>query len=224
MRTALAGRRRLVVLAAVALAALGAGIGFAAVPDSSGVVHACFAKRDGALRVIDTDAGGACNTSKETPLDWNRTGPQGATGAQGASGPQGATGPAGPGARTIEVDVHDDDQPYRIGYGGIAYIFECLPGGPIMMMEPAVPPGRVQLSADGMHLANIVAWDQDGTTAQITGDEGLFTVHGIIRVTDAFTDRGGAYTHLDFVGTRSDEGAAGGLCSFSGMLFGSNAS
>ncbi len=89
MKRLLLGRRRAaVVFAAVATLALGAVIAYAAIPDSNGVIHACYAKNNGALRVIDT--GQTC-TSRETPLDWNQTGPAGPQGEPGAAGTPGAS-------------------------------------------------------------------------------------------------------------------------------------
>jgi hypothetical protein len=71
----------------------------AAIPDPSGVIHACY-RANGNLRLVDKSS---C-TSAETALTWNQTGPQGPAGAPGSAGtpgpqgtrPQGATGPQGP--------------------------------------------------------------------------------------------------------------------------------
>ena len=79
------------LIAAVSALAV-AGIAYATVPDSGGVIHGCYASKDGALRVIDTGAGGACDPKKETALNWSQTGPTGATGPQGPTGPTGPTG------------------------------------------------------------------------------------------------------------------------------------
>jgi len=81
-------------LAAVAAAAgiLSAGIAYAAIPDSNGVIHGCYAK-NGALSVVDSAA--KC-PSGTTALNWNQTGPQGLPGATGPTGPQGPTGATGP--------------------------------------------------------------------------------------------------------------------------------
>lgn len=65
--------RVVVVLAAVALAVV--GIARAAIPDSNGVIHACYAKSGGAMRVSDT---GGCK-STEVALSWNQVGPPGLT-------------------------------------------------------------------------------------------------------------------------------------------------
>lgn len=76
---------------AVVLAA--AGIALAAIPDSSGVIHACYQTNKGTLRVVESAT--SCAAS-ETSLDWNRTGPQGPQGPQGNPGPQGPQGDPGP--------------------------------------------------------------------------------------------------------------------------------
>jgi hypothetical protein len=92
------GRLRLGVLVSVAVALAAGGIAYASIPDSSGAIHGCYKSNGGALRVIDTLAGGTCLAS-ETPLTWSQTGPQGLqgpSGATGAAGPTGATGRTGP--------------------------------------------------------------------------------------------------------------------------------
>ena len=67
---------RLAVVLAGALACVTVtGVAYAAIPNSSGVIRACYARTSGALRVSDT---GIC-TSKETSLDWNTVGPAGLT-------------------------------------------------------------------------------------------------------------------------------------------------
>lgn len=55
-----------VAVVAVVLAA--GGLAAAAIPDSSGVIHACYAKSDGALRVVK---GSKCATG-ERRLSWNQ--------------------------------------------------------------------------------------------------------------------------------------------------------
>ena len=96
--------RALVALAAVG-ALLGlAGIAYATIPDSNGVIHGCYTKASsstqppGSLRVIDTGLGQSCGLN-EVALNWNQQGVKGATGPQGpkgATGAQGTQGPAGP--------------------------------------------------------------------------------------------------------------------------------
>jgi collagen triple helix repeat protein len=88
----LVGRgRRIAIVAGFALVV--AGVAYAAIPDSSGVIHGCYSTKTGALRVIDSAA--KCG-SGEIALNWNQQGPKGATGAAGPQGPAGPAGPAGP--------------------------------------------------------------------------------------------------------------------------------
>jgi len=99
MRISFPSRRRvlrcaLVAGAAVLAASAAAGIAYASIPDGAGVIHSCYQKNGGNLRVIDS-ATDRCRPS-EVALDWNQTGPSGARGATGPAGPPGAQGPAGP--------------------------------------------------------------------------------------------------------------------------------
>jgi len=82
-------RRRFVIAAAVGAAALG-GTALASIPGSDGVIHTCYTKSTGGIRIIDS--AGSCK-SGETSLDWNQKGP---IGPQGLVGPKGDTGPQGP--------------------------------------------------------------------------------------------------------------------------------
>jgi hypothetical protein len=48
------------------------------------VIHGRYANKGGGLRVIDTGTGQRCNANKETPLNWNQSGPTGAAGPSDA--------------------------------------------------------------------------------------------------------------------------------------------
>jgi Collagen triple helix repeat (20 copies) len=87
------GRSTLTGIAAgVAVLALGGGVALATIPGAGGVIHACYGKLGGAVRVVDT---GTCRPT-ESALNWNQQGPQGLQGQQGPKGAQGAQGPQGP--------------------------------------------------------------------------------------------------------------------------------
>ena len=95
-------KRRLIRPAVVGLAIVGAlvvgGIAYANIPDAGGVIHGCYQKNQGTLRVIDTEKSQTCSSS-EAQLNWSQTGPQGIQGEQGIQGiqgPKGDTGPTGP--------------------------------------------------------------------------------------------------------------------------------
>jgi hypothetical protein len=87
-------RKRVVMITAVAIGLMAGGVAYASIPDSTGVVHGCYGKLNGSLRVIDTAKSQKC-ASNELALNWNQTGPKGATGARGVAGPDGAMGPRG---------------------------------------------------------------------------------------------------------------------------------
>lgn len=85
------------------------------IPDLSGVIHGCFKKGGGVLRVIDPSKGARCHDN-EQPLTFNERGQGGARGqpgvagsvgpsgigggTRGAPGAGGATGPSGPAGAT----------------------------------------------------------------------------------------------------------------------------
>jgi hypothetical protein len=71
---------------------LGSAAAFAASRTDDGAIHACRAKRYGALRV--PAAGKACKRT-ETELAWSIRGPAGPAGADGAQGPPGLPGAPG---------------------------------------------------------------------------------------------------------------------------------
>jgi Collagen triple helix repeat (20 copies) len=87
-------RKKLIMVVTGAAAALVFGaVAFASIPDGSGVIHTCYGKSGGSLRVID-----ATNTScgaNELSLNFNQQGPAGAQGPVGATGPQGPKGDTG---------------------------------------------------------------------------------------------------------------------------------
>ena len=89
-------KRPAVLVAAITALLLSTGIASASIPDSSGVIHGCYAK-GGDFRLIDAPKE-QCKVG-EKAVQWNQTGPQGpagATGPQGQVGPVGPQGPEGP--------------------------------------------------------------------------------------------------------------------------------
>src|SRR5262245_32343437 len=81
-------QRRWVAPVVVAIMAAAIAIAQAAIPDSNGVIHACY-KSNGQIRVVNSAAN--CDAN-ETALTWNQTGPQGVPGPAGATGPSGLSG------------------------------------------------------------------------------------------------------------------------------------
>jgi len=83
------------ILVAGPAAALALGsVALGSIPDGNGVIHSCYGKSGGNLRVLDA-ANANCG-GNETALTWNTTGPAGPQGPKGDKGDTGPAGPAGP--------------------------------------------------------------------------------------------------------------------------------
>jgi hypothetical protein len=77
--------------------AMGGGAYAALSPVHDGVIHTCFRRSNGALRVVR--AGARCGR-RERALAFDQRGPVGPRGSTGAQGPIGRTGPTGKTGRT----------------------------------------------------------------------------------------------------------------------------
>ena len=87
----------MIVVTIVAMVVGLGGLAAATIPGSDGTVTACYAKSNGALRVVDQKKG--CK-SGERRLTFNVKGKDGLPGAPGPTGPPGATGSPGPAGAT----------------------------------------------------------------------------------------------------------------------------
>src|SRR5919206_4952743 len=115
-------RRSLVLAAGIAALLVAGGAALATIPGSDGVIKACYAKRDGALRVIDSAA--SCKAGEST-LTWNQKGPKGDPGPQGPRGYEGQIGPTGPAGADGADGLPGQDGPQgdptpSTGYSSIA--------------------------------------------------------------------------------------------------------
>jgi hypothetical protein len=85
--------------AMVMLSVIGIGLlaafAYASIPDEDGVVHGCYKRSGGTLRVIDYPTV-QCDSRAEIQISWNQTGPRGPQGVPGPQGPAGIAGPVGP--------------------------------------------------------------------------------------------------------------------------------
>lgn len=123
MKMMATSRLGVAAMAAVAGAVVVGGVGFASIPDGSGVIHGCYKNKgtNHALSVIDSAKTPACPTGY-TALNWSQTGPQGPTGATGATGPQ---GPAGPGATPVDWHAKGGGAAYVVAQDGLSIYAVC---------------------------------------------------------------------------------------------------
>ncbi len=153
---------RLVVLIVMLLVGgvAGVGIAYAAIPSSSGVISGCIDAKSGALRVINAESGQQC-TSKERPLAWNQTGPQGVPGVPGSPGAPGAPGAPGPGLTSID-DLAG--LPCRLG----------KPGEGVLEVGYGTPDGASRPVTFGCHSSTLYALTVTRSTTP-TGTGGTVT-------------------------------------------------
>jgi hypothetical protein len=156
-----------------AVLAGGAAATLASIPDAGGVIHGCYQKNVGNLRVIDPAAGERCRPP-EIAISWSQTGPQGLqgpkgdTGATGPTGATGATGAAGPtGATGAQGAKGDTGAPGATGATG--------PQGAVGPQGPAGPSVAGQQCANGQ---SVTGFDQSGNIICSAGcPAGQLTFH-----------------------------------------------
>jgi hypothetical protein len=83
---------RIMAAAIVACGVVAGGLVLATIPDSNGVIHGCYLKSGGTVRVIDSSVTN-CKAG-ETAISWSVQGPPGLPGAPGAPGEPGQRGPS----------------------------------------------------------------------------------------------------------------------------------
>jgi hypothetical protein len=151
-------RRRLLWLGAglVSGAVLAGGVAYAAIPDAGGVIHGCYAKKDGTLRVIDTGAGGSCTATKETSLNWSQTGPQGPPGAAGSGAeffsgtvPAEAQGVVVRTAGAVDIRVDCSESVAIVRFSN-----EGSPISPARVLGLGMGEGGITFIADGDHVVS----------------------------------------------------------------------
>jgi hypothetical protein len=103
------------LVGAVVAASL-AGTAYATIPGGDGVIHGCYMKSGGTLRVIDASVTKCKST--ETSLDWSQRGLPGPQGDPGPAGPQGEQGePGAPGGlagyQIVSAVSEDNSAPFK---------------------------------------------------------------------------------------------------------------
>lgn len=170
---------------AAAIFVVGAGVAWAAIPGSTGVINGCYGERTGILRVIDSEADAACLNS-ETPISWSQQGPQGERGPQGPQGLKGDTGNAGPqgpqglkgdtgatGPQGVKGDTGDTGPEGLRGETGLpgpsdAYVSESdeslaqFPAVWRMALGKSLPPGRYVIFANVM-VTTVAPWPAEAS-------------------------------------------------------------
>ena len=197
-------RLRYAVIAATVLFGGLATSALAQIPDSSGVIHACFHTSNGGIRVVN-DAS-ECGTSEEE-LTWFQTSAPGLVGDPGPQGETGATGPAGPagpqGAPGADGADGSDGVDGVDGAQGPAG-----PPGPAGPAGPQGPPGASGTSdAFVKSVAGKVTIDTHRTTvAHLDLDLGSYIVSASLKLSQSATTTPTRVSCSLWVGTNRDRG------------------
>ena len=195
-------RKPVAVVALAAAALVAAGVAYATIPDSAGVIHGCYARSGGSLRVIDAGVTD-CNKS-ETSLNWNaqgqqgpqgQPGPQGPAGQQGPAGPQGPSGPQGPPGLShgylgtmSQAAVASGSAYSRVG------LLSSVPAGIFMVWGQVALGDAGNLDADVICRVDVNGSVVTGTTThvELKGGEGNLTI-----VSAATLSSGGSSVELE---------------------------
>src|SRR5262249_48863203 len=120
------------ITAIAVLVVSGLVLTYATIPDSNGVIHACYNKSGGSIRVM-YDSVTKCSAN-ETSWNWNVTGPAGPTGPPGTQGLQGPTGPPGPSNAFVQKF-----DPGALGFP--------ISNGPVIVQSLNLPAGNYVVTA-----------------------------------------------------------------------------
>jgi hypothetical protein len=184
------GRRWPAFLACVVVAAIaGGGIAAAEIPDSSGVIHACYDTK-GAVHLIDPTGSGGLPTScvaGETALNFNQSGP---AGPPGLTGPTGATGPAGTASAVYDTGFAPFTAVRSLTQRG-ARLYLTLPAGSYAITA------RASLIGYGGERAQCELWVNSSSGGSRTLDEGIAELGGDVIGTHSSILDGTPYMPLE---------------------------
>jgi len=143
------------LVGAVVAASL-AGTAYATIPGGDGVIHGCYMKSGGTLRVIDGSVTKCKST--ETSLDWSQRGVPGPQGAQGEKGDAGEPGPPGPAGGVDSFGTSNDSNiPPSL-----------TPGAFVTVVSKEVPAGNYAVFASGE--VSLTEDNDAGVLCQLRGE------------------------------------------------------
>jgi hypothetical protein len=195
MTSLLSGRARWAVPIAVVVVLAAGGIAYASIPDSGGVIHGCYQKTNGSLRVIDTEAGGKCS-SGENSLSWNQTGPAGPRGPSDAYLASDLGKPIGPSGTTLVSLTLPAGNYTLIAKTGVydpstADIVDCLlEAGTSTLDEDEVRVDGLTTANDNnefLDLIGVVSLDSTGTVSVVCSSSFSFSENTQLLATQVAT-------------------------------------
>jgi hypothetical protein len=213
------------VMATIAVfIALGGGAyaAVSSIPGPDGVIHGCYAKKKGNLRLVG--AGRRCS-KREHAIAFNQQGPRGRTGSRGPTGNRGPTGgsgaqgakgeqgPQGPGASTFTATLTSGAPKAALATlaNGVTLSAQCSGTEVELKLETAGPGTHLQVSGtSSTNTPSPVVTPVDSNNVASTA-----TVAGTSAADFAVLARDstiGKFAHIDAHGT------FGSSCTFWGMV------
>lgn len=186
--------RPALVATAIVGALVAGGIAYATIPDSNGVIHACYhvngqgaVDGSGNLRVIDpssTNKDGSTCKHDEKALDFNQTGPQGQQGQQGQQGPQGPPGPSD----VWSVNGEGAEKNLPISTWVTLATTSTLPAGSYFVQAQAEADNALSTPSEySCQLVDSSNKDYEDTNANTSGDWATIPVEAVITLSSSDT-------------------------------------
>ncbi|MGZ4380197.1 MAG: hypothetical protein ACXVZ2_02560 [Gaiellaceae bacterium] len=157
-----------------AIVVIAAGVAYAAIPDSNGVIHACMLKSTGTIRLIDPslsskDLRGHC-TTLETEVSWSQQGPKGDPGLQGAPGAKGDPG------TLSSLEALNGIPCKRLGLKGLTGVFLAGPAAIYFNTEIACVTADSSEPNETQAMEQLVSGSATERTLYPAGDEDWYQV------------------------------------------------
>jgi hypothetical protein len=219
------------VMATIAVfAALGGGAyaAVSSIPGPDGVIHGCYKKKGGILRLVA--AGRRCSRA-ENAIAFNQrgragrsgstgarglagargaTGPRGVQGVQGVPGAKGETGAPGPGAAAFATTVKPGEPNATLTAlaNGVTVTGRCITGEAELKIETAGPGTHLQISGTAANSGTPISIDSNNA-ASTAAEGGSSAVDFDVIARDSTV---GNFARIDV------HGQVGPPCTFWGMV------
>jgi hypothetical protein len=198
----------------------GAYAAVSSIPGPDGVIHGCYKKRGGSLRLVP--AGKRCSR-RERSIAFNQTGPRGPRGAgtrgsqgsrgfpgsPGATGAKGEQGPPGPGATTFTTTLAQGSSNVTIATlnNGLNVVGACGASNVSVVLKTASGASNFQGSGTRNEAGAPVAVDANGGSGVESSNATAADVDVIARDSAV-----GKFARIDV------HGSSGSPCTFWGMI------
>jgi hypothetical protein len=161
------------IVSLMALVLAMGGFAVAAIPDGSGVFHACYKKKKGTLRLVSSSS--KCKKS-ERSVSWNQKGANGANGAAGAKGDKGDKGDAGTPATKLWAVVDGSTSPTLARSSGAISVNRLAAGQYRVVFNQEISACAFVTSGDGNGVGGVPEDIYGSTHVSSAGNDTVFII------------------------------------------------